>query len=815
MYHILKCFLISKPLCRNKTVVFILSSSIFLQFPSAVIPRMMKSDSFYNEFGKEEPPRQIHVQPIRSTPITLENQQEQIRQTDNNSLSRVKNILNGLIKSNQHNYSERVKEYGELIKIILPKEKNVKIPKIPIKQNPIHILPYDDIVKESFSKEKNLLHTERNRTFMYKFGTNLQTIESTDDPQQSFRSSFITFFDHDKFVTKRFTVPYAYIKEPDKKNDVYWEDYDTYYYLRDFLPLSKYRYFRENPDTIPKIYKSEITADYAYIGNKNTGKVFQEKGIHTIKGSLYLGFNTGSKGLFLLSDGYFYADQIVLGFNGQGSIFQLSGSITVERVLYLGLTPYSESLFTLTGGFIKSDALIGVVGTGKFNHAYGVFNSNWISVGFSEGNGIYKMCNGELNSYMLSIGHGANIWLGEKHEFTGWKSGKGLFDHSGGLTNIDTLSIGIWHSQGTYHLKNDAQINSYFVYIGNHNGRGEFIHDSGTHKSYSITIGHSGGIGIYEINSGKLQTDTIVVGHFTTSSKKIVNGYFIQNNGKIENENEEGILWLTIGHRSGHGKYIMNNGRLHTKTTHVGFDGTGLFTHKGGDNFSEYLDLGLENGDGTYVLSGGNLRSYSQYIGNNGKGLFTHIKGTNFTDNLYIGCTENGEGEYQFTEGELICQDIDIGYENGNGLLNIRSPNAKIIIKNGTFIFERNARFQAVKDASVILRNSSFISTSSSKAICNGTKNLNLLFDSGKNKIELYKEPGTANNFLINSIEIKNSGTNLKLHKLYKLAIKVKTLILNKDTSIDLNGYTIYYEKLINNGGKINLNGGEMISATY
>jgi len=739
---------------------------------------------------------------------------EPVRQETNTNISTLNNLITDIVKSNEYSYSTRIDPVIKIIRNLFPDDNTVKISQTAFRHNPMHILNYDDIIKKSLDEEKNLLHIEKNKNFMYKFGTNFEKIKQPSDSNNSFSTSFITFFDEGKFVTKRFTVPYAYINEPEKNSDIYWKYYDIFFYLKDMLSLSKYRYIQKNSDIMPKINKKSITADYLYIGNHDAGKIFQDKGTHTVNGSVYLGFYPGSEGLFLLSEGYFYADQIVLGYLGAGSIFQISGSITVERVLYLGLNESSKSLYSLTGGFIKSDALIGVKGTGKFNHVYGTFNSNWISVGFAEGTGIYKMCSGELNSYMLSIGHGANIWQAGKDEFTGWKSGTGLFEQSGGISNIDTLSIGVWHSRGTYNLRHEAVLNSYFVYVGNHNGRGEFIHDSGIHKSNSITIGHAGGVGVYEINSGWLQTNTIVVGHFTNSSIQTVNGYFIHNNGKIENSGEEGILWLTIGHKSGNGKYLMNNGRLHSKTTHIGFAGSGVFTHNGGDHFSEYLDIGLDHGEGIYILAGGHLRSYSQFIGKKGKGIFIHYQGSNYTENLHIGC-EQGNGTYKLFNGKLTAVNVEIGCKNSTGFLEIQSPEAELIVEAGYILFEKTANFQAVKGSSIILKNASFIADIDSEKIFAGTRNINLSFELEENKIELYNESGGTKSFFINSIEIKNAGTNLLLHKLSNIDFKIKTLIIDKNASIDLNGNNIYCEEVINNGGQINLNGGQIISASY
>ncbi|MCD6461016.1 hypothetical protein J7L67_10175, partial [bacterium] len=752
-----------------------------------------------------------------------EKYQQVVPQKNTRSTSQLTNIINDIVKSAttiQKTDIERFREYKNLIKSIFFGKKYWDSQQTNISillceptniHTQIHNLNYDDILTKYVFKENNILRVKRNKNFICKFGNNLQEKSSTGEENNIYRSSFITFFDQGKFVTKRFTVPFAYIKEPEKFTDIYWETYNSSFSLKDILPPLKYKYLQMHSDSIPILFKKNITADFAYIGNHGTGKLCQQKGTHTIKGSFYLGFYPDNSGLFLLSDGYFYADQIVLGLNGSGKIFQLSGSVNVETVLYLGLNSSSESMYTLAGGLLKSDALIGIKGTGKFLHAYGLFNSNWISVGFSEGAGIYKMRSGELNSYMLSVGHGANIWNSQKKEFTGWKSGKGLFDQSGGTANIDTLSIGVWHSQGTYILRDTAVLNSYFVYIGNNNGKGEFIHKSGIHKSKTINIGHLGGIGVYEMDSGRLQAEAIVIGNFTNPSIKNVNGYFIQNGGIIENERDEGILWLTLGYKSGKGKYLMKSGRLHAKTTHIGFSGSGIFTHKGGDHFSEYFDLGYQNGEGVYILSGGHLRSYRQYMGNGGSGIFLHYKGTNFTDQLYIACGENGYGIYELFDGELVAGLIQIGCKKGRGLLDIKTAHAKLIVQNGYINFEKTAEFKAVKGATIILKNASFISQTTDEAVCAGVKNINLSFESGNNKIELFNQSSNKRSFLINSVEIKNNGTELALNRLTNIELKIKYLIVNENTSFNLNGNTVYCEELKNNGGKINLNGGKLI----
>lgn len=157
---------------------------------------------------------------------------------------------------------------------------------------------------------------------------------------------------------------------------------------------------------------------------------------------------------------------------------------------------------------------------------------------------------------------------------------------------------------------------------------------------------------------------------------------------------------------TGDGAYNLNGGSLQAGYEIIGFDGTGVFTHRGGANTvagplslgtngtynlngdgslaAEALDiagafnhsgggnvnvqgleLGASGGDATYNLSGtGSLQVDGMLVigDNNGAGIFNHSSGINLSGDLYVGHANNGAYNLSGT-GSLrtITQTIGLG----------------------------------------------------------------------------------------------------------------------------------------------------------
>jgi len=115
---------------------------------------------------------------------------------------------------------------------------------------------------------------------------------------------------------------------------------------------------------------------------------------------------------------------------------------------------------------------------------------------------------------------------------------------------------------------------------------------------------------------------------------------------------------------------------LSAVTEYIGYDGTGTFTHTGGNNTVNDFYLGyLETGDGTYNLSGtGSLLSDREIISSGGNGTFNQTGGTNTANYIRIASSPvnlGATGTYNLSGGSLSVAYMTIASSLGdNGVFN-------------------------------------------------------------------------------------------------------------------------------------------------
>ena len=93
-----------------------------------------------------------------------------------------------------------------------------------------------------------------------------------------------------------------------------------------------------------------LTADNEYIGWSGAGTFIQTGGTNTVNGGLYLGYNYGSNGTYMLwNTGALQADNEYVGSHGAGAFTQSGGTNTVANTLSLGLYSDGKGTYKLSG----------------------------------------------------------------------------------------------------------------------------------------------------------------------------------------------------------------------------------------------------------------------------------------------------------------------------------------------------------------------------------------------------------------------------------------------------------------------------------
>jgi len=264
------------------------------------------------------------------------------------------------------------------------------------------------------------------------------------------------------------------------------------------------------------------------------------------QGKLYLGYNTGSMGVYNLNGGRLsVSGDGYIGYAGSG-IFNQSGDVSVTLGdLYLGYNPGSDGSYNISGGNLQ------VRGFQIDNNAY---TTGWEIIGYS-GNAVVNQTGGHNSAEEIRLGYNAGSTFAYNlvdgsfgaiyAELIGC-GGTGTFTQSGGSNVADLISLG---ADSTYYMSGGKiraigeNINGRFIQSGGSNfigvglsvygnsatyelsGSGsitasfESVKDSGIFDqaggsniiSYDLTIGSStNDKGTYNLRGGSLQAGNIV-----------------------------------------------------------------------------------------------------------------------------------------------------------------------------------------------------------------------------------------------------------------------------------------------------------------
>ncbi len=365
------------------------------------------------------------------------------------------------------------------------------------------------------------------------------------------------------------------------------------------------------------------------IGTNGTGYFNQNGGTFNFNGALYLGDQSGGRGIYTMTDGeitgYYGTLQeelddddpandedhqhyggIVLGeWGGKGEFDQSGSAMITINDLTLGRQESSEGYYRLKDDAfltVHGAAQIGGKGTGTFNQLGGAFDAGEVQVGVT-GLGEYNLHGGVLSSGLLVIGGKDGVI----------NPGTGVFNQDGGINNAGGMWIADTEgSSGTYNLSNgDLFVTTYNV-IGMR-GQGIFNQTGGVHTANGLLElgGSPTAKGTYNLISGALNTAGTIVGSWGE-------GEFNQDGGYAETGHL--VLADSIGSK---GTYNLHSGDLFVGSYDViGAAGNGVFNQYGGSHISDgFLAIGTA-GSGTYNLIDGFLSSNNIFVGESAVGEF-------------------------------------------------------------------------------------------------------------------------------------------------------------------------------------------------
>ena len=212
-----------------------------------------------------------------------------------------------------------------------------------------------------------------------------------------------------------------------------------------------------------------------YVGFSGTGVLVQSGGTNGANNgttALYLGYNSGSNGLYSLGgNGQLLTANQYVGYSGNGALVQSGGTNAINGYLLLGRNAGSSGTYNLSGS-------------------------------------------GQVSAY--------------NYEYMGY-NGAGTFTQTGGTNTIDEYGLYLGYnagSSGTYNLSGSGQVSAYdYEYVG-YNGAGTFTQTGGTNTIdvYGLYLGYNAGTsGTYSL-SGNGQLLTGFGNYSQTSSGEYV-GY--------------------------------------------------------------------------------------------------------------------------------------------------------------------------------------------------------------------------------------------------------------------------------------------------
>ncbi len=594
---------------------------------------------------------------------------------------------------------------------------------------------------------------------------------------------------------------------------------------------------------------AELSAQTEYIGVNGAGVFRQQGGDNhnqvTGGGNLYLGFRQGGSGTYeLTGNGTVHTRALFVGWQGTGTFRQSAGTVTADVVLYLSGEQLNDGeicTYELSGTGriegISDKEIVGAFGpgvfrqTGGFHTVDGILYLGWGSLS----SGIYELTGGELSVQAdLNIGYGGSGSL------------PSTFTQSGGISEVVGSVRLARGANGSYELSGTGELSAANEILGDRS-TGIMLQTGGTNTiSGDLRIGDADycyggnpsapGIGRYEL--GGTGSVTVEGDEFIGSDGTIAcsasRGDFIQSGGThtaanlyIGNHSPGEYVqsggttivqsFLYVGNTPGStGAYEITNGQLSAMKAWVGYEGTGEFTHTGGEVVFNDLELGkLGGGTGAYQMSGEAVLVVEDqlYVGRSGNGGLTLGGGILTADMMFVGKL-SGTGNLAITNAST---DVTIGKELTFG------GNASFFAEQGSVI-----RMARSADGTVAAK---FDNLSTSPFSLAGLADLELSFEGGADSTSTFEVGGSdlgavaggfSGNFSLGALRVGTSETAASVQLVdvrdngnrgpggEPEALYACTIALSAGATLNLNGLNAYYRSLVDDGGTIELNDGTM-----
>jgi autotransporter-associated beta strand protein len=267
-----------------------------------------------------------------------------------------------------------------------------------------------------------------------------------------------------------------------------------------------------------------------YVGNEGWGDFYQSGGTNTIDGGLYLGYSTSSgaspytNGYYGLGDGQLSAPVEYIGYNSRqtdytegGTFGQTGGTNTVSGKLYIGYLSGSNGVYTLGGNESTARLIINTGGE--------------IRIGADSGTGRFEwFTSSALCTPALTLGSMGTLAMGFDFNVASLLNGTLFNDGSPGtLTGLSSASLDIW-GNATATLASGTTFSVGNLTVG-HWSSGTYVQNGGTNTIsntlyLSNNMGNSvGGTGLYTLNGGQLSATNEYLGY------RNGNGIFDQSGG--------------------------------------------------------------------------------------------------------------------------------------------------------------------------------------------------------------------------------------------------------------------------------------------
>jgi hypothetical protein len=440
------------------------------------------------------------------------------------------------------------------------------------------------------------------------------------------------------------------------------------------------------------------SGDWAYIDNGGTACIDQSGEVCR---QLRLGQNSGANGTVRMFAGDLtVTEREHIGFNGRGRFEQTGGTHSAGlgddpnfAGLYLGYNTDSDGVYVLTAGQIEAEnEFVGFDGNGVFLHVDG---DNLVARDLHLGHG-----SGSYGQY-VQFAVTSNLMGGFAVKCTtiGYE-GKGVFKHYNGTHMVGgNLKLGAeYGSDGTYNL-HDGTLSADSEYIG-YSGTGYFTQYGGKHDVNSDEVNYGDlyvgyafdGNGTYHLDGGELFAENQYIGYDGQ-------GHFLHTGGDNLVKYD-----MYIGYGAGsHGQYIYDAavtsnlmGGFAVKCTTIGYEGTGIFEHYGGTHTVRGgLILGRESSSsGTYQMSDGILQVEGDLeVGRSGNGILETTGGTIdvFSDSndatLRVSGVNCQSGRLNLYGGIITANNLYI--HDSNGVIDIQGDGALVIDGNSLDLIDQ------------------------------------------------------------------------------------------------------------------------------